>query len=44
MLEAAIKEAYEAKLIGKNNVHGWDFDISTSTTAAGPTSAARKPP
>ena len=26
-LEAAIKEAYEAKLIGKNNVHGWDFDL-----------------
>jgi NADH-quinone oxidoreductase subunit F len=26
-LEAAIKEAYEAKLVGKNNVHGWDFDI-----------------
>src|SRR3984957_1665367 len=25
-LEAAIKEAYEAKLIGKNNIHGWDFD------------------
>ena len=26
VLEAAIKEAYEAKLIGKGNVHGWDFD------------------
>ncbi len=26
-LEDAIKEAYEAKLIGKNNVHGWDLDI-----------------
>ena len=26
-LEAAIKEAYEAKLIGKNNVHGWDFEL-----------------
>ncbi len=26
-LQAAIDEAYEAKLIGKNNVHGWDFDI-----------------
>ncbi|WP_421791504.1 NADH-quinone oxidoreductase subunit NuoF [Hyphobacterium sp.] len=25
-LEKAIKEAYEAKLIGENNVHGWDFD------------------
>ncbi|MBI1250201.1 MAG: NADH-quinone oxidoreductase subunit NuoF [Alphaproteobacteria bacterium] len=27
VLEAAIKEAYEAKLIGKGNVHGWDFDL-----------------
>jgi len=26
-MEAAIKQAYEAKLIGKNNVNGWDFDI-----------------
>ena len=26
-MERAIKEAYDAKLIGKNNVHGWDFDI-----------------
>ena len=26
-LEVAIKEAYEAKLIGKNNIHGWDCDI-----------------
>ena len=26
-LEAAVQEAYDAKLIGKNNVHGWDFDI-----------------
>ena len=26
-LEAAIKQAYEAKLVGKNNIHGWDFDI-----------------
>jgi NADH-quinone oxidoreductase subunit F len=26
-LEAAVAEAYEAKLIGKNNVHGWDFDF-----------------
>ncbi|MCC7265725.1 MAG: NADH-quinone oxidoreductase subunit NuoF [Caulobacteraceae bacterium] len=26
-LEAAIKEAYEARLIGKGNVHGWDFDL-----------------
>jgi NADH-quinone oxidoreductase subunit F len=26
-LQAAIDEAYEAKLIGRNNVHGWDFDL-----------------
>ncbi len=26
-LERAIKEAYDAKLIGKNNIHGWDFDL-----------------
>jgi NADH-quinone oxidoreductase subunit F len=26
-LQAAIDQAYEAKLIGKNNVHGWDMDI-----------------
>ena len=26
-MERAIKEAYEAKLVGKNNIHGWDFDI-----------------
>jgi NADH-quinone oxidoreductase subunit F len=26
-LQAAINEAYEAKLIGTNNVHGWDFDL-----------------
>jgi NADH-quinone oxidoreductase subunit F len=26
-VQAAIDEAYAAKLIGKNNVHGWDFDI-----------------
>jgi len=26
-LQRAVDEAYEAKLIGKNNVHGWDFDI-----------------
>jgi NADH-quinone oxidoreductase subunit F len=26
-LQAAVDEAYEAKLIGRNNVHGWDFDI-----------------
>ncbi len=26
-LQAAIDEAYDANLIGKNNVHGWDFDL-----------------
>ena len=26
-LEAAVEQAYEAKLIGKNNIHGFDFDI-----------------
>jgi NADH-quinone oxidoreductase subunit F len=26
-LQAAIDEAYEAKLLGKDNVHGWDCDI-----------------
>ena len=26
-LERAVEEAYDAKLIGKNNVHGWDCDI-----------------
>jgi NADH-quinone oxidoreductase subunit F len=26
-LEAAIKQAYAARLIGKDNVHGWDFDL-----------------
>ncbi|MFZ1990618.1 MAG: NADH-quinone oxidoreductase subunit NuoF [Alphaproteobacteria bacterium] len=26
-LQAAVDEAYAAKLIGKDNVHGWDLDI-----------------
>ena len=26
-LQRAIDEAYEAKLIGKDNIHGWDFDL-----------------
>jgi len=26
-LEAAVEEAYAAKLLGKGNVHGWDFDL-----------------
>ncbi len=25
--QAALNQAYEANLIGKNNVHGWDFDL-----------------
>ncbi|MCV0369487.1 MULTISPECIES: NADH-quinone oxidoreductase subunit NuoF [Filomicrobium] len=25
--QAAVDEAYEARLIGKNNIHGWDFDL-----------------
>ncbi|HEX3487618.1 MAG TPA: NADH-quinone oxidoreductase subunit NuoF [Micropepsaceae bacterium] len=27
VLQAAIDQAYEARLIGKNNIHGWDFDL-----------------
>jgi NADH-quinone oxidoreductase subunit F len=27
VLQAAIDEAYDAKLIGKNNVNGWDFEL-----------------
>ncbi|NNE23336.1 MAG: NADH-quinone oxidoreductase subunit NuoF [Rhizobiales bacterium] len=26
-LQRAVDEAYEARLIGKNNKHGWDFDV-----------------
>src|SRR3978361_908532 len=26
-LQAAVDQAYEAKLIGKNNIHGYDFEI-----------------
>lgn len=29
-LQAAIDQAYEAGLIGKNNKHGWDFDLYLS--------------
>jgi NADH-quinone oxidoreductase subunit F len=25
--EAAVRQAYDARLIGKNNMHGWDFDL-----------------
>jgi NADH-quinone oxidoreductase subunit F len=26
-LQAAVDECYDARLIGKDNIHGWDFDI-----------------
>jgi NADH-quinone oxidoreductase subunit F len=26
-LQAAVDQAYAARLIGKNNIHGWDFDL-----------------
>lgn len=26
-LQVAIDQAYEANLLGRNNVHGWDFDV-----------------
>jgi NADH-quinone oxidoreductase subunit F len=26
-LQAAVDQAYEAKLLGKNNIHGYDFDV-----------------
>ena len=26
-LQAAVEQAYEAKLIGKDNIHGWPFDL-----------------
>ena len=29
-LQAAIDEAYAARLIGRNNVHGWDFDLTVA--------------
>ncbi len=29
-LEVAIREAYEARLIGVNNIFGWDFDLHVS--------------
>jgi NADH-quinone oxidoreductase subunit F len=31
-LEAAIEQAYEAKLIGRNNIHGWDFELSSKAS------------
>jgi NADH-quinone oxidoreductase subunit F len=27
ILQTAVDEAYDAKLIGKNNINGWDFDL-----------------
>src|SRR6185503_7842620 len=27
VLQAAIDQAYDAKLIGKSNIHGWDFEL-----------------
>ena len=41
-LQRAVDEAYEARLIGKNNVHGWPTSTSTSITAPAPISAARR--
>ena len=35
-LQAAVDQAYAANLIGKNNVHGFDFDIIVHHGAAGP--------
>nr|WP_306266517.1 NADH-quinone oxidoreductase subunit NuoF [Pararhizobium sp. IMCC3301] len=29
-LQAAIDQAYDANLLGKNNIHGWDYDIYLS--------------
>ncbi len=26
-MQAAIDQAYEARLLGKNNGNGWDFDL-----------------
>ena len=47
-LQAAIDQAYEAKLIGKNNIHGYDFDIYVHHGAGAyicgeETALARKP-
>jgi NADH-quinone oxidoreductase subunit F len=30
ILQTAIDEAYDARLIGKNNINGWDFDLYLS--------------
>ena len=47
-LQAAVDQAYEAGLIGKNNKNGWDFDIVVHHGAGAyicgeETGAARKP-
>ena len=47
-LQAAIDQAYEARLIGKNNIHGWDFDLYVAHGAGAyicgeETALARKP-
>ncbi len=42
-LQAAIDQAYEAGLIGKNNIHGWTISTCISITAPALTSAARRP-
>ena len=42
-LQAAIDQAYDAKLIGKNNINGWHVRHLRRTTAPAPISAARKP-
>jgi len=39
--QRAVDEAYDAKLIGKNNVHGWT-SISSSIMVRAPTFVARK--
>ena len=42
-LQAAIDQAYEAKLIGKDNINGWPFDHLRRTMAPAPISAAKRP-
>ncbi len=41
-LQAAVDQAYEAKLIGKNNINGYDFDRLRRITAPAPISAAKR--
>ncbi len=40
-LQKAVDEAYAAKLIGKDNVHGWPFDLYVHH-GQGPISAVRR--